>query len=299
LSFDNEDTIDKVVAEHFVNISGKQVEIKRAEPRDKSSGKSLTGQMHLNQMQPPGSGHPIPGSMPPWNAMWGPQPGPPPPSMPPPPPPQASIPGMPNGMPNAYPPAWNAAQQAYATGNGWTQPPNYQNYQQWAGYGYPPPQGWTTQGYSYGPYNTSYPGYGQTTAQTAANAAQAPVAQTPIAANAGATAGAAVGGYIQATGVAANLAPAAQQVIPNLGSSAPQTGAAIGTYPQEASNYGPARVGSYTSAPNYTTYALQGQGDAPTASAANYTSAATTNQNNTSYSRVSSQPQSYHPYRRV
>jgi hypothetical protein len=75
-----------------------------------------------------------------------------------------------------------------------------------------------------GPYNTSYPGYGQTTAQTAANAAQAPVAQTPIAANAGATAGAAVGGYIQATGVAANLAPAAQQVIPNLGSSAPQAG---------------------------------------------------------------------------
>jgi RNA-binding protein Musashi len=27
LSFDNEDTIDKVVAEHFVNISGKQVNL--------------------------------------------------------------------------------------------------------------------------------------------------------------------------------------------------------------------------------------------------------------------------------
>lgn len=110
-----------------------------------------------NPMQPPGSGHPMAGSMPPWNAMWSPQHGPPmhvpPPPGQPPPPPQTGgpIPGMPNGMmPTAYPPAWNAAQQAgaYATGNGWTQPPNYQNYQQWAGYGYPP-QGWT-QGYSYG-----------------------------------------------------------------------------------------------------------------------------------------------------
>ena len=102
------------------------------------------------------------GSMPPWNPMWGPQPGPPmhvppPPGQPPPPPQTAApIPTMPNGMmPNAYPPnAWNSGQQtsAYATGNGWTQPPNYQNYQQWTGYGYPP-QGWT-QGYSYGKYLT-------------------------------------------------------------------------------------------------------------------------------------------------
>lgn len=143
--------------ENFVYL-WPQVEIKRAEPRDKSSAKMMSGpNVANNSMQPPVGGHPMSGSMPPWNPMWGPQPGPPmhvpPPPGQPPPPPQtgAPMPAMPNGMmPNSYPPAWNAGQQtgSYASGNGWTQPPNYQNYQQWTGYSYPP-QGWT-QGYSYG-----------------------------------------------------------------------------------------------------------------------------------------------------
>ncbi|CAG2123167.1 unnamed protein product, partial [Medioppia subpectinata] len=125
---------------------------------------------------------------------------------------------MPNGMiPSAYPPsAWNSSQQtgAYSAGNGWTQPPNYQNYQQWTGYGYPP-QGWA-QGYSYGPYNTSYPGYGQGSGQNPANASQTPVAQTPIGANAAGTV-AAVGAYMPAAGVNTTITPA--QVISNVGSS--------------------------------------------------------------------------------
>ncbi|XP_057332586.1 heterogeneous nuclear ribonucleoprotein 27C isoform X2 [Microplitis mediator] len=37
LSFEDEEGVDRCVAEHFVNLNGKQVEIKRAEPRDSSS----------------------------------------------------------------------------------------------------------------------------------------------------------------------------------------------------------------------------------------------------------------------
>ncbi|XP_054160853.1 heterogeneous nuclear ribonucleoprotein 27C-like isoform X2 [Oppia nitens] len=227
LSFDSEDTIDKVVKEHFVSIGGKQVEVKRAEPRDKSSGNSMKNHMGNSPMQQHGGGHPMAGAMPPWNPMWGPQGGPPmhvppPPGQPPPPTAAgAPIPGMPNGiLPAGYTPAWNSSQQtgAYAAGNGWTQPQNYPNYQQWTGYGYPPP-GW--QGYGYGPYNTTYPGYGQAAAagQGAANATQTPVAQAAIAGQAAANS--AVGTYMQAAG--ATVTPGGAQVVAaNAGAAAPQ-----------------------------------------------------------------------------
>ncbi|XP_076179950.1 heterogeneous nuclear ribonucleoprotein at 27C isoform X8 [Ptiloglossa arizonensis] len=55
LSFEDEDAVDRCVAEHFVNLNGKQVEIKRAEPRDSS-----------NKMNDSHQG------------QWGPQPGGPP-----------------------------------------------------------------------------------------------------------------------------------------------------------------------------------------------------------------------------
>lgn len=108
-------------------------------------------------MQQPQANHS--GPMPPWNAMWGLQPGPPlhgppPPGQPPPPPqPGVPVPGMPNGVPGGYPPpTWNGpvGQQApYGGGATWNQPP-YQNYQGWgAGYSYP--QGWgSQQGYAFG-----------------------------------------------------------------------------------------------------------------------------------------------------
>ena len=68
-----------------------------------------------------------------------------------------------------------------------------------------------------------------------------------------------------------------------------------GNYPQEASTFGPSRVGNYTTNPNYA-YPLQGQGDASTASATTYNSSASVNP---PFNRTTSQTQGYHPYRRV
>ncbi|XP_044736557.1 heterogeneous nuclear ribonucleoprotein 27C isoform X3 [Chrysoperla carnea] len=43
LSFEDDDAVDRCVSEHFVNLNGKQVEIKKAEPRDGSGAGKLTG----------------------------------------------------------------------------------------------------------------------------------------------------------------------------------------------------------------------------------------------------------------
>ncbi|XP_022904919.1 heterogeneous nuclear ribonucleoprotein 27C isoform X6 [Onthophagus taurus] len=41
LSFEDEESVDRCVQEHFVNLNGKQVEIKKAEPRDGSGGAKM------------------------------------------------------------------------------------------------------------------------------------------------------------------------------------------------------------------------------------------------------------------
>ncbi|XP_011501673.1 PREDICTED: heterogeneous nuclear ribonucleoprotein 27C isoform X2 [Ceratosolen solmsi marchali] len=56
LSFEDEDAVDRCVAEHFVNLNGKQVEIKRAEPRDSSS---KMNDSHQGQWGPPQQGPPM------------------------------------------------------------------------------------------------------------------------------------------------------------------------------------------------------------------------------------------------
>ncbi|XP_012278440.1 heterogeneous nuclear ribonucleoprotein 27C isoform X5 [Orussus abietinus] len=55
LSFEDEDAVDRCVSEHFVNLNGKQVEIKRAEPRDSSN---KMNDSHQGQWGPPQQGGP-------------------------------------------------------------------------------------------------------------------------------------------------------------------------------------------------------------------------------------------------
>lgn len=38
LSFEDDASVDRVTSEHYINLNGKQVEIKKAEPRDGSGG---------------------------------------------------------------------------------------------------------------------------------------------------------------------------------------------------------------------------------------------------------------------
>lgn len=55
LSFEDDEAVERCVAEHFVNLSGKQVEIKKAEPRDSNKMNDNSGS---NQWGPPqNAGH--------------------------------------------------------------------------------------------------------------------------------------------------------------------------------------------------------------------------------------------------
>uniref|UniRef100_A0A8D8TAQ7 Heterogeneous nuclear ribonucleoprotein 27C n=1 Tax=Cacopsylla melanoneura TaxID=428564 RepID=A0A8D8TAQ7_9HEMI len=56
LSFEDDEAVDRCCSEHFVNLSGKQVEIKKAEPRDSSNKNNDMGN---NQWGPPQSGGPM------------------------------------------------------------------------------------------------------------------------------------------------------------------------------------------------------------------------------------------------
>lgn len=53
LSFEDEDAVDRCVSEHFVNLNGKQVEIKKAEPRDGSGNNKMGGADPTSAWGPP------------------------------------------------------------------------------------------------------------------------------------------------------------------------------------------------------------------------------------------------------
>ncbi|XP_063233468.1 heterogeneous nuclear ribonucleoprotein 27C isoform X5 [Bacillus rossius redtenbacheri] len=165
LSFESDEAVERCVAEHFVNLNGKQVEIKKAEPRD--SNKMGDG--------PPNSWGPPPGGPPmgmgggmgmggPNGQMGGPMGGPMGPMGPPGnmmqgyqgwgTPPQTQYPGHWGPNPSNQPPVNGYGTPTGPGGyQGWGAPPGPQGQQmpppQWgSNYGGPPQQ----QGYgSYGP----------------------------------------------------------------------------------------------------------------------------------------------------
>ncbi|CAG9766647.1 unnamed protein product [Ceutorhynchus assimilis] len=145
LSFEDEDSVDRCVSEHFVNLNGKQVEIKKAEPRDGSGGNKMGGNDGNSAWGPPQA---------PMGMMQGPngQMGGPPMNM-----------GAPMGpnMNQGYLGWGTSPQQQYNAGYGTPSGPG--SYQGW---GAPPaPQGPPPQwGNSYGgpPTQQGYGSYGVT-----------------------------------------------------------------------------------------------------------------------------------------
>nr|WPK95959.1 heterogeneous nuclear ribonucleoprotein at 98DE [Oiovelia hamadae] len=161
LSFEDEEAVERCVGEHFVNLSGKQVEIKKAEPRDsnKMNDTSATGTWGPPQSGPMsmggmGMGGPNSGMGGPMASMGGP----------------VGHGNMMQGYPgwgstpqSGYPGQWGPSNQPPM--NGYAGPSGPGSYQSW---GAPPgPQGqqmapqW---GSNYGapPQQTGYSSYGST-----------------------------------------------------------------------------------------------------------------------------------------
>ncbi|XP_076258651.1 heterogeneous nuclear ribonucleoprotein 27C-like isoform X3 [Rhynchophorus ferrugineus] len=210
LSFEDEDSVDRCVSEHFVNLNGKQVEIKKAEPRDGSGGNKMGPNDASSAWGPPQA---------PMGMMQGPngQMGGPPMNM-----------GTPMGpnMNQGYLGWGTSPQQQYNAGYGTPSGPG--SYQGW---GAPPaPQGPPPQwGNSYGgpPAQQGYGSYGSGAASW--NSWNMPQ-------NSGSTgpSGYMAGDVYSRAGQSAGATP----------SGPPGTGPNAGTASKPGSDYGPASYGS-------------------------------------------------------
>lgn len=171
LSFEDEEAVERCVSEHFVNLSGKQVEIKKAEPRDSNKMNDNSGS---NQWGPPQSaGHMTMGGVSyngmgmstPSGQMGGPMGG--------------MGPMGPGSMMQGYPQSWGSTPQTqgypgYGTPSGpggyqgWGAPPQSQQmaaHPQWgSSYGAPPQQTGYGTGYGGDMYTRAGAGAGPTPA---------------------------------------------------------------------------------------------------------------------------------------
>ncbi|GFS90375.1 heterogeneous nuclear ribonucleoprotein 27C [Nephila pilipes] len=281
LSFETEDSVKQVCAEHFVKINGKKIECKHAEPRDKKRPQQQTNQSNQwggPPMGPPGwgPGAPTPGSAGPCGPAMGPGgPMPGPMTGPMGPPMNNGMMGPPAG---GYQGGWGGP-PPYGPQGGWAPHPGGYGpgYNSWGGcpgyggpYNGPPGPQYGQPGYGYG-YN--YGGYGGPMGGPPPPNPPAP--GTENFSGTGMTGPATTG-----PAATANANPSAQT-----GPSPP----GMGSYPQDASNFGPARTGfgpGYGTGPN--NYSATGN----YAAAGNYG----TPQGDTQGNRATSQ--GYHPYRR-
>ncbi|XP_050303188.1 heterogeneous nuclear ribonucleoprotein 27C isoform X3 [Anthonomus grandis grandis] len=212
LSFEDDEAVDRCVAEHFVNLNGKQVEIKKAEPRDGSGGNKMGGNDGSSAWGPPQA---------PMGMMQGPngQMGGPPMNM-----------GAPMGpnMNQGYLGWGTSPQQQYNAGYGTPSGPG--SYQGW---GAPPaPQGPPPQwGNSYGgpPTQQGYGSYGSSAASW--NNWNMPQ-------NGGSTG---PSGYMATTGDVYSRAGQSAGATP---SGPPGTAPTAGSASKPGSDYGPASYGS-------------------------------------------------------
>lgn len=135
LSFETDDAVERAVSEHFVNINGKQVEIKKAEPRD--ANKSQDGQDQWGT--PPDSQWGMPGMGPP------------------------GMPGINNGMGpnNMGPPLGHPLGPHNSQMGGPAAMGTGGMVQQYQGWGTPPAtQGYPPQGYAAAPQAPQYGSWG-------------------------------------------------------------------------------------------------------------------------------------------
>lgn len=290
LSFEKEDSVDQVCAEKFFTINGKQVECKKAQPRDgKPMGGGRSNQWNGNGMGMGGMPSPHMGGPP----MGGPGMGPPP------------MPPMPNGMPPAM---------GYQS-PGWGPPPPHVGYPPPGPYG--PPQsgpGYTPWGPPPSPYYggpappyipppSPYGAYGYGYQWPGPQGAAPVPVLTPSPGNAANSSG----GMVSVKGEGTNQQPSngslgspvantsaqnnsttSPNVVPVRQESGTYTSGSydsLGAYQQEQSGYGPSRPFG-----DHEGYGSSGNGDATKMS--NY------NSGSHSGGRSGSHSQNYHPYRR-